>query len=135
MIESKINIKQKPGSDPEAFKRESEKIKAKLPGMLQNLQGEAYKKLINDFLDKSGFSPEGRKHIETEIASLEHCSQPKRHRTVMLLLIATVVNCVTQVTEQTNQELLEQISPGSTKHIYDVEGLDEKGKPRLKKQQ
>ena len=134
MIGSKINVKQKPGSDPELFKQQSEKIEAKLPGMLQNLQGEAYRKLINDFLDKSGFSPEGRKHIETEIASLEHCSQPKRHRTVMLLLITAVVNCVTQVTEQTNEELLEQISPGSTKHIYDVVGLEEDGTPRLKKQ-
>ena len=135
MIGSKINIKQKPGSDPEAFKQQSEKIKAKLPGMLQNLQGEAYKKLISDFLDKSGFSPEGRKHIETEIASLENCSQSKRHRTVMLLLITVVVNCVTQLTEQTNEELLEQISPGSTKHIYDIVGLEEDGTPRLKKQQ
>jgi hypothetical protein len=135
MIGSKINIKQKPGSDPEVFKQQSEKIKAKLPGMLQNLQGEAYKKLINDFLDKSGFSPDGRKHIETEIASLENCSQPKRHRTVMLLLITTVVNCVTQLTDQTNEELLEQISPGSTKHVYDVVGLEEDGTPHLKKQQ
>jgi hypothetical protein len=135
MIGSKINIKQKPGSDPEVFKQQSEKIKAKLPGMLQNLQGEAYKKLINDFLDKSSFSPEGRKHIEAEIASLEKCSQPKRHRTVMLLLITTVVNCVTQLTDQTNEELLEQISPGSTKHVYDVVGLEEDGTPHLKKQQ
>jgi hypothetical protein len=103
--------------------------------MLQNLQGEAYKKLINDFLDKSGFSPDGRKRIETEITSLENCSQPKRHRTVMLLLITTVVNCVTQLTGQTNEELLEQISPGSTKHVYDVVGLEEDGTPHLKKQQ
>lgn len=134
MIGFKINVKQKPGSDPEVFKRQSEQILTKLPGMLQNLQGETYKKLINDFLDKTGFSPEGRRYIDSEIASLENCSQPKRHRTVMLLIIANVVNCVTQITGQTNDELMEEISPGVTKHIYDVVGLEEDGTPTLKKQ-
>jgi hypothetical protein len=118
MIKSKINITQKPGSDPEEFKQQSDKIRAKLTGMLQNMQGEAYKKLIDDFFKKTGFYPAGIEHIKNEIASLESCSQSKRERTVMMLLITTVVNYVTQQTGQTNEELLEEISPGSTKYKY-----------------
>ena len=134
MIGSKINIKQIPGSDPEAFNQQSEKLRTKLTGMLQNMQGETYDRLINDYLDKAGFTPDGREYIEAEIASLENCSQQKRRRTVMMLVIANVVNCVTQLTGQTNDELMEEISPGSTKHVYDVVGMDDDGTPHLKKQ-